>query len=382
MHSSKNMKLLYAAAFAQAFILWYAVEKLFMRQIGFSDTMIASAVTIMTAAVLLFETPAGILADRWSRKGVLIVSNIALIAATLLASFSTDTLQYTAALVLLGIYTALYSGVYDSIIYDATVEQYGNSKRYRRRFGLFQALSGVALVMGSITGSLVGETAGVEWAYWLTIPCTVLSCLLLFFYKEPRLHKAEQTPGLMLYLSSSLRKLSRPAIRPAVLATVIVGIVMGLQFSFSQLWYLAVALPVLLYGPAYAALQACLAFGGLAADRLRLGTVRLALLFAVSSSALTVQNTVVIIAGQILLQTTLVIVLIQLSGYLHDRLESSQRSASNSAISTLTKLGSLPVGLLLGFISQEYSIFTAPLLIAGLLATLIFLLKTIDMKQA
>lgn len=380
MNNSRQMKLLYGAAFAQAFILWYAVEKLFMRQIGFTDATTALSVAIMTAVVLVAETPSGIIADRWSRKGVLLLSNLALIIATITASFSTSILTYTIALVFLGVYFALFSGIYDSIIYDTSLEKDGDSRRYKKRYGIFQVVSGIALVSSSIIGSFVGAVMGLEWSYWLTIPFSLASCVLLFFFNEPKLHKKSKHSPLSAYISGSFRKLITPDVWRLALAMIIVGVVMGMQFNFGQLWYIAVAMPVLLFGPAYAALQACLAFGGIAADKVRLSTVQIAAVFAFGMIALTIPNSAVIIAGQITLQTMLIILMIWLSGSIHDQVNSGQRSGINSAVSTCTKIISLPAGLLFGFVSQEFSVFSTPIIMSVLLCGLIVLFYRINKK--
>jgi MFS family permease len=74
----KRLTPLYAAAFFHGFVLWYAIEKLFMHTIGFNDTGIGVMVAAYCAVILLAETPTGILADRWSRKGILVLASVML----------------------------------------------------------------------------------------------------------------------------------------------------------------------------------------------------------------------------------------------------------------------------------------------------------------
>jgi MFS family permease len=75
---NKRLFPLYIAAFFHGFVLWYAIEKLFMRQIGFDDAGIGVMVAAYCALMVIAETPTGILADRWSRKGVLVLARLAL----------------------------------------------------------------------------------------------------------------------------------------------------------------------------------------------------------------------------------------------------------------------------------------------------------------
>ncbi len=116
---------LYIAAFSQGFVLWYPIEKLFMTSIGFNDATIGLMVAAYAAFVPFFETPSGILADRWSRKGVLVLASLALMISSLIGGLSHDVLSYIICAVFWGIFIAMYSGTYDSILYDMLLEDTG-----------------------------------------------------------------------------------------------------------------------------------------------------------------------------------------------------------------------------------------------------------------
>ena len=51
---------------------WAPVEKLFLAGIGFDAAAIGLMAAVYAAVVPILEVPSGILADRWSRRGVLI----------------------------------------------------------------------------------------------------------------------------------------------------------------------------------------------------------------------------------------------------------------------------------------------------------------------
>ena len=114
---------LYVAAFFQGFVLWYTIEKLFMRSIGFDDAGIGIMVAGYSVVMLLIETPSGILADRWSRKGVLMVASVALAASSLVCGISDSIPFYLVGAGLWGIFFAFYSGTYDSMVYDTLLEE-------------------------------------------------------------------------------------------------------------------------------------------------------------------------------------------------------------------------------------------------------------------
>ena len=75
---------LYIAVFLQGFLLWVPVEKLFLTEIGFDPASVGVMAAAYAAVVPIIEIPSGILADLWSRRGVLIISSAALGLAALI----------------------------------------------------------------------------------------------------------------------------------------------------------------------------------------------------------------------------------------------------------------------------------------------------------
>ena len=65
---------LYAAVFLQGLAFWVPIEKLFMTSIGFDAAGVGLMAAVYAAVVPFFEVPSGILADRWSRRGVLVLA--------------------------------------------------------------------------------------------------------------------------------------------------------------------------------------------------------------------------------------------------------------------------------------------------------------------
>ena len=79
---------MYIAKFFWNLVFWYSIEKLFMVSIGFNSETIALMVAVYAAMSVLMEIPSGILADRWSRKGVMALAAICLLISSLLGGLS------------------------------------------------------------------------------------------------------------------------------------------------------------------------------------------------------------------------------------------------------------------------------------------------------
>ena len=105
---------LHIAVALQGFMLWAPVEKLFMSEIGFDAAAVGVMAAAYAAIVPIVEVPSGILADRWSRRGVLIVASIALALCALIGGLSTDVPTYILSALILGVFFAMHSGTLDS----------------------------------------------------------------------------------------------------------------------------------------------------------------------------------------------------------------------------------------------------------------------------
>lgn len=360
---------LYIAAFCQGLVFWYAIEKLFMVGIGFDSATIGLMIAVYSTVILLFEIPSGILADRWSRKGVLVLSGITLASSALLGGLSTTVPMYIAAMAIWGFGAAMRSGIYDSIIYDTLVEQNGHAKSFKRHMGHYQIVEGAALVLGALVGGLLADQLGMGETYLLSVPVALLSFVFLYFFHEPTLHKAETETKLAVHIRQVFRiVLRQKELAMLLIALIALGIVLDGTLEFSQLWFIAVAMPVLFFGPLYALVLSSFSIAGFLAKFVHqtkfvyftLAAVLMALL------GLTMQSHFIILGIlQVIVCAGTGVILIALTHQLHDHLPSQLRSGASSTVSTITRLVMIPFILFFGFVADQQTIFIATLLLVA-----------------
>jgi MFS family permease len=363
---------LYIGAFLQGFVLWYAVEKLFMTDIGFNDATIGVMVAAYAIVMLLFETPSGILADRWSRKGVLIMASVALLISNIVCGFSHSVEAYIVGILFWGIFYALYSGTYDSVVYDTLLEEKGSAKLFEKYYGRVRFVESIAWVVGALLGGLVADLLNLRATFFLTIPITILSIGALMAFREPVLHKSTEVRTLKDQVKETWRAVSGAGLRATLTVLVGISLISEIIFEFNQLWLIALAAPLLWYGPANALLYSAQAFGALLAPRLRLQRklvllVVLGLLLAAAVALVFLQTITMIVAAQIIIALLLLSLDVIFRGYLHDALPSEVRAGSASAVNTLALLLFIPISLLFGAISARYDVFAASWLVVGLI---------------
>lgn len=78
---ARRMLPLQVASLCQGMMLWVPVEKLFMSKIGFTPASIGLMGRRLRHRCSGPGSPVGLLADRWSRKGVLVAATVALVLA-------------------------------------------------------------------------------------------------------------------------------------------------------------------------------------------------------------------------------------------------------------------------------------------------------------
>ena len=170
---------LYAGAALQGVLLWVPVEKLFMRGIGFDAARMGMVAACYAAVVPFLEIPSGILADRWSRRGVLIAANVALAASSLVGGLSNNMMTYLAAAFFLGVFFALQSGTVDSIIYDTIVEETGHGDGFEQAIGRLRVWQSAALVASALAGGVLASITSPRITYFVTIPFVLASIVAL-----------------------------------------------------------------------------------------------------------------------------------------------------------------------------------------------------------
>ena len=138
----KRLLPLYVGKFFLSFVLWYSIEKLFIRSIGIDNFGISLIAIVLLISSVLTEIPSGIIADRWSRKGSMVLSGLFLGISSLVAGASDNIFMYAAAVTIWGLHDAFSSGTGAAMIYDTLLEEQGHARNFNRALGLYKTLSG------------------------------------------------------------------------------------------------------------------------------------------------------------------------------------------------------------------------------------------------
>ncbi len=361
---------LYIAVFLQSIPLWYATEKIFMLGIGFNTATIGVMLAVMSVVMLVVETPSGILADRWSRKGVMILGCFALLTSAIIGAFSFNEPIYILSTMFWGVFAALYSGTYDSVIYDTTMEEYGDSNHFEKYLGRFKAVEGITFVIGALAGGFIASTFDLRDPYFLSIPLIAAALIFLWKFKEPQLHRAEVAEPVFKHIRQTFAAvLKNPVLLPVVIAIIGFTILSEFIFELSQLWFIAVLAPVALYGVFNAAVFSSWTTGGLLAARIKSKSAVVTLMgvLVVSLILLIVSRSYwLILAAQVLMAVCLIAIGVILAKKMHDELPSRLRAGASSVISTIARIIIIPGSLIVTGIANASDMFAATYILLGI----------------
>ncbi len=371
---------LYTAAFLQNLALWVPIEKLFMTSIGFTSASVGLMAAVYAVVVPILEVPSGVLADRWSRRGVLALASLAAVLSVVIGGLSQNVATYMVSAFFLGVFFAAQSGTIESIVYDTVLEETGDSHVFEQTIGRVRLVESVSLVISALVGGAIAEIAPLRATYFLTAPLLAASCFALFAFREPRLHRADEPESIRRQLATTYRTvLQRGHLRPVVALMVAGAVLMQGMLEFGPLWLVALSVPAFLYGPHWAGLTAALGLGGLlgarpwmtrrrAAVLLAVGLIGCCIILALSGQAL------VVVAAQVLLTLLVVAVSIPALRRLHDSVPSTIRAGVASGVGTLTWLTFVPFALVFGFVSQRAGVDSAAWLLVAIAFATAFLL--------
>jgi hypothetical protein len=377
---SRRLRPLQVGAALQGFMLWVPVEKLFQTQIGFDAADIALMAAAYAAVVPLLEVPSGILADRWSRTGILIVSSVTAAASALIGGLSHNVATYIVAAMVLGGYFAMNSGTLDSVVYDTVIEETGSSDLYERWIGRVRIVESGAFTISALVGGLLAGWASPRLTYFLTIPFVLGSTVAFRRFREPQLHRASAPLALRRHVTTTVRAMtSIPSVRRVLLLAALTALLSQAVFEFGPLWLVALHAPAAAYGPYWAVLVATMGAGGYLAPRLHLNrrrsTLGVAAIVTLSPVLLVTSHSVIVVAAaQTLLQLALAVAAIHAGRLLHDAVPSNVRAGVSSGAGTLSWVLFLPFSVGFGVVARGHGVYTAGWIVVGICAALAALL--------
>ncbi|MCW1907894.1 MAG: MFS transporter [Candidatus Saccharibacteria bacterium] len=355
---------LYISNLLTGLVFWYGIEKLFMQSIGIDAFGVGIVTAVILVFTLLFDLPMGLVADKWSRKGQLVISAVSLGACSFILGMSNSLTVYIIGVLFYGLYLVNTSGTYQAITYDILHEE-GRAKDYTREMGRAYALF---LVGAGLANTASGFIANIDirLPFWLSLVPPILNSVIVLSIKEPTFHKEQQEAQFFRQFAVAVREVSKVAVvRSLILVSVGFGMIATFTLDLSQLYMLTFTTSPVQLGLLWAVFAFALAAGSYAAHHVKahLTPVIIAAMCLMISFSLTRQSWGLIVFMIYAVCNTGAALLIETQ--VQHNTASSIRASVLSLLSTLSRLASLPTALVLGWVARRYDIFASIKLVSA-----------------
>ena len=170
---------------------------LYLQDKGLNLVQISELSILLLLSNLLFEIPGGLLADRLSKKKILVIGLLLQLLGEIIFLQGTQFFHFALASFIGGIHCALHSGCLEAYLHEL-LDRQKKSERYSEALGYFGFAKSTANFIAFLGGSLIVGIWGPESFYILialTIFCVGLALLGMFSlpWESIQLEEGEET---------------------------------------------------------------------------------------------------------------------------------------------------------------------------------------------
>lgn len=347
-----------------AFILAYVIERLFWQQRGMTVQLVVYFEILYGGVIVVLEIPTGAIADRWSRKWMMVVGGFFAALEILIIIYARSFWHFAAAALVAAIHGAVTSGTSNALLYDS-LKALRREGEFEKIVGRIRSLEYAAHMVAALLGSVVAVKLGLLSNYRFSLVSMVMAFVVSLTLVEPKMRTAEETQH------SSMRDIARQAVtfvkghvtlRFVILYGVIVGSCLVYLDEFWQLYLDEISFPIILFGVVSGVNSLLTSLGGLLAYRIKerfsYRSIFAVILFNFSIGIILMaflRRPIGLLFGAIAYASAgLAEPLV--AGYLHHRAPSEFRATAESVQSLITRVVTGLVGLIFGYVSTRSSV--------------------------
>ncbi len=161
----------------------YPLYLLYFESKGMSVQQISALLAIWSVSVVLLEVPTGVMADRLSRRRLIILGSLCKAACYFVWIFSDRFGLFALGFILWGTGGAFISGAEEALLFDS-LKLHGQQERFEEYLGKGRFLSGIGNILAAVSGGFIGTYLGFRWALSLSVVSGLISAGIAYLYKE------------------------------------------------------------------------------------------------------------------------------------------------------------------------------------------------------
>jgi MFS family permease len=198
----------------------YPLYALLFLDTGLSPAEVSGLFALWSVTGLLAEVPTGVLADRWSRRGALVLAGVLEAAGLAVWTAAPGLPGFATGFVLWGIGGALVSGAAEALVYDGLVDA-GAEASYVRVHGATTATELLVQVPTAFAAGALVSVGGYALVGWVSVGvCLAAAALATRFPEPPRTDEDDEAASLPTAVRTALR---RPGLWRVVAAVALLG---------------------------------------------------------------------------------------------------------------------------------------------------------------
>src|SRR5215204_5578309 len=161
-----------------------------------ATAVIGNALTLRILAFLLFSQPAGVIADRVSRKKILIAADVIRFGLLALFPFITTIWQVYALIFAINAVTAFFTPTFESSVPEVVGEE-----QYVKALSLSRIATDIEAVAAPALAGLLVVLLGLRWVFWFDAFTYLVSAALVVMAGLPFVKKAQTPLSLRAFMS-------------------------------------------------------------------------------------------------------------------------------------------------------------------------------------
>ena len=234
---------------------------------GMQEIFILKA--IYSIAIVTMEVPSGWMADVWGRKKTLFIGSVLGAAGFLGYSFSFGFWAFAVAEIVLGVGHAFVSGADSAMLFDS-LKASGKTEQYIKHEGRITSAGNFAEAIAGVIGGLLAAIS-LRIPFYFQFAVAAIAIPAAFTLVEPKIHSTEHIHSITKMVSNIRNTLTtNNNLRISILLSAITGTA-TLTFAWLvQPYFLAIGLPVELYGIFWTALNLTVGVSSVFAHRVEL----------------------------------------------------------------------------------------------------------------
>lgn len=361
----KNKWLLYAIFFFHNLIPAYVIERLFYQERGMTVQMVVYCEIVYAIAIIVFEIPSGVLADKIGRKKLIVISSILHGFQFYALVFSTTFWHFAIITFISGIGTAFGSGAYNALLYDS-LKSCDRANEFEGICGKGNAINFTAGLIAALSGGFLAFQFGYTFNYWFSFVSSILAVTFSLLLREPSAHFTDKKKVILQYIITTafaFFKSNINVLKICMNAIIISASIVYID-EFWQLYLEHISFSVMFFGIFSSIICGGRILSSILSARLlkyfKLTTILIAASFLCAMGIIlaTLVQSIVGAVGLVLAISMAALIEPLVMGYVHHHADSDARATIESLSSLAERIFSIILGLFFGFAATKYSIIT------------------------